>query len=91
MNEVLFYYVLFYYSVLISIMSKQTSLFAIPLSIDVEDHSSSSEFIARNPQSHNPNVFEFIKVGKPGERPIIGPLRDHFRFLKLVARHVTIL
>ena len=47
--------------------STHTSLFATPLSIDVEVHSSSSELTTRNPQSHNTNVFESIQVGKPGE------------------------
>ena len=49
-------------------MSTQTSLFGTPLSIDVEHHTASSEFITRNPQSHNLNAFEFIQVGKLGER-----------------------
>ena len=52
-------------------MSTHISLFGIPLSIDVEDHTSSSEFITRNPHSNNPNVFEFIQDGKPGECKII--------------------
>ena len=51
--------------------STHTSLFNTPLSIDVEVNSSFSEFTTRNPQSHNPNVFESIQVGKPGERKII--------------------
>ena len=50
--------------------STHNSLFDTPLFIDVEVHSSFSEFTTRNPQSHNPNVFESIQVGKPGERKI---------------------
>ena len=48
--------------------STHTSLSSTPLSIDVEIHSSFSEFTTQNSQSHNPNVFESIQVGKPGER-----------------------